>query len=1294
MIIKKTFLVIFFCFSFLNVLHSQETKIKRNPQFRIAWNEPIIVGFGNELQRSLLNFDGAVYYEKSDLPAYYVNLDVIKSNTIPRTKISNEIYEDISPAELILLSGYFNDLSENINLETKIVYEQKKPFLSLKFIPIRINKQTGKYERLLFFDIEYDYDKSQLLPLILKSQTYASNSVLKTGDWYRFNVSQTGIHIITYNNLVTLGINPASIDPRNIRIYGNGGTMLSENNAVYKYDDLQENAIFIYGENDGVFNSGDYILFYAKGPSYWIADTINKIYRHQINKYSVTSAYFITTSLGTGKRIQSVSGLSLPADYVVTEFDDFAFHELDSVNLIKSGREFYGELFDVKTSYSFDFNFPNAVPSSVMKLNTSLLARSVGYSTSFKIFANSTNIATVPISACSPSYTAPYANISISQNTINPINTLNIRIDYNKGANSSAIGWLDYIEINAKRNLSFVYGQLPFRNMSSIGKGITEFIVGNTNSNTIFWDVTNFIDPKRINVTLNGSNSQFRFKTDSLMDFVAFDGSSFYSISPVGKIPNQNLHGLPQTDMIIVSYPDFIGQAERIANMHRNQDNLSVIITTPNQIYNEFSSGNQDVTAIKHFMKMFYDRAGTNTALQPKYLLLFGDASYDFLNRVPDNTNFVPIYQTENSLDPTSSFATDDYFAFLDDFESGAYGNLMDLSVGRLSVKTIEDATAITNKILNYTANSDLALSNNSCAGYSGTISNFGDWRNVVCLVADDNDGGENFLAESEVIAKLIDTVYCNYNLDKIYLDAFLQVSTPGGQRSAECNDAINKRVEKGALIINYIGHGGEIGWAHESILGVSDINNWSNRYNTPMFITATCEFSRCDDPGRISAGEYVLINPNGGGVALFTTSRLAWSGSNSALNTTFFKYVFEKISGNYYRMGEVVKKSKNSFGCPSVISNFLLLGDPALKLAYPKFNVVTSSINNQPLAGISDTLKALSKVTIKGYIADVNGVKQTNFNGIIIPIVFDKQVINTTLGSDGPPQQFNSQKNIVFKGKITVSNGDFSFTFVVPKDIVYAYGKGKISYYSSNGNMDANGYYKNFIVGGNSNNPITDNIGPEIKIYLNDTRFVSGGVTSKDPVLLTYLSDSAGLNTVGNGIGHDIAAVLDDITEKTYVLNDYYESELNTYQKGIIKYPFKNLSTGSHKLKIKAWDVYNNSSESEIEFVVAESAELALTHVLNYPNPFTTYTEFWFEHNQPCCGLDVQIQIFTITGKLVKTISTNVETNGFRADPIPWDGTDDFGDRIGKGVYIYKLRVKSNKGLYADKIEKLVLLK
>lgn len=1262
----------------------------------LKWNAPFSMQLAENLSRQYLNFEGAIYPDSTDMPYFFGIYETNTNNLLPVAEISDEKFAEVPESDKNIIKNFENYLTENIKIHSEISYRNKKQYVTLSFLPFRKNPVTGKTERLLSFRYHINYKMPKTSELPLKARPYASNSVLSSGNWYMFKVYKTGLHIITFSDLEELGLNPYNLDPRNIRIYGNGGQMLPEDNSKFRFDDLQENAIMVNGESDGIFNQNDYIVFYAKGPESWSHDSANNIFNHSINKYSKTSAYFITISLGPGKRITGMPSLSAPADFTATTFNDYAFYENDSLNLIKSGREFYGEVFDMTTSRSFSFNFPNITAGNPIFIKTSTLARSVNIPTNFKIYANGTKILDYNISAVSSSYTSNYANVDTNSTTFSATSPLTIQINYLKNGNSNAVGWLDYIELNADRHLTFTSGQMAFRNQQSIGKGVTEFIISNASAAVTVWDVTDFTEPKKINTTVNGSEISFRVQTDSLKEFVAFSGTSLYPISKQGRVDNQNLHGLGQYDMVIVSHPAFVSEAGRIANMHSENDNLTAVVVTPQAIYNEFSSGNQDITAIKDFVKMLYDRAGSNTELQPKFLLLMGDASYDYLNRVSDNTNYVPTYQTSNSLDPTSSFLTDDYFGFLDDTESGAYNNQLDISIGRIPVKSADEAKAVTDKILSYTAKYNLSNGGSSCSDFSNSISNFADWRNIVCFVADDADvPGENFMGQSENIAVFVDTVYNNINIDKIYMDAYTQVSTPGGQRYPDVTDAINKRVAKGALIINYIGHGGEIGWAHEAILGLTDINSWSNKNNLPFFVTATCEFSRFDDPARTSAGEFVLLNSGGGSIGLFTTTRLAFAGSNYSLNFNFFNNIFKKTSGIYPYIGDVIKSSKNAMGCSSPISNFSLLGDPALRLSYPKYNIVTTEINNHPVAGLSDTVKAMEKVSISGYVADNSGVKLTNYNGILYPSIFDKKTQLVSNGNDaGYPQSFSLQKNIIYKGKVSVNNGDFKFSFVVPKDIAYNFGKGRVSYYSQNNTDDANGYYENFIIGGTSNQEITDIDGPEIKIYFNDTKFVPGGITNKNPLLLAYLSDSAGLNTIGNGIGHDISAVLDDNTENTISLNDYYESDLDTYQSGIVKYPFTGLDEGTHKLLLKAWDIYNNSAEAEIDFIVAETADLALDHVLNYPNPFTTYTEFWFEHNQPCCGLEVLVQIFTVSGKLIKTINTTVATNGFRAEPIPWDGRDDFGDPIGKGVYIYNLKVKNNNGQLAQKMEKLVILK
>jgi len=496
---------------------------------------------------------------------------------------------------------------------------------------------------------------------------------------------------------------------------------------------------------------------------------------------------------------------------------------------------------------------------------------------------------------------------------------------------------------------------------------------------------------------------------------------------------------------------------------------------------------------------------------------------------------------------------------------------------------------------------------------------------------------------------------------------------------------------------MNYTGHGGEVGWAHERILEIADINSWTNSEKLPIFVTATCEFSRYDDPERTSAGELVFLNPVGGAIALFTTARATYGSSNFGLNQALYDCIFEKVDGEYPRFGDVIRISKNKNG--SVSDNdrkFILLGDPAVTLAYADYKILTTSINGQPVSAVPDTLKALKKVTIGGKVTNDDGSLMNGYNGTIFPTVFDKPIQIQTLATDPDsyPYIFDIQNSALYKGKAEIKNGIFDFTFIVPKDIAYKYGYGKISYYGNSSNKDASGDLKNIIVGGYEEGVTPDKIGPEMDLYLNDEAFVFGGITDENPLLLAYVNDSSGINTVGNGIGHDIVAVLDRNNDKSIILNEYYEADLNSYRSGSIQYPLNNLEKGTHSLSLKVWDVHNNSSEIYTEFVVAESAELAIEHVLNYPNPFTTHTSFFFEHNQPNSLLEVQVQVFTVSGRLVKTIDAYVTTDGFRSEGIDWDGTDDFGDRIGRGVYIYKLRVRTVDGSYAEKLEKLVILR
>jgi hypothetical protein len=481
---------------------------------------------------------------------------------------------------------------------------------------------------------------------------------------------------------------------------------------------------------------------------------------------------------------------------------------------------------------------------------------------------------------------------------------------------------------------------------------------------------------------------------------------------------------------------------------------------------------------------------------------------------------------------------------------------------------------------------------------------------NKLIFVADDQDGssgpGEYYhTSHSDTLTRDVAFNHPSYDLIKIYMDAYQQESTPGGERYPAGEDEIRNRIENGALIVTYLGHGGERGWAHERILNIETISNFTNKYRLPLFLTATCELAKFDDNSQTTAGEVLVMNPNGGAIAAMTTTRIVFVTANYQLDTAFFECALKDLDPEL-TLGKINMLTKN--GVPASNDskpNFSLLGDPALRLRYPKENVVTTAINGVDIANYNDTIKALEEVTITGMVTNAAGEKITNFNGYVYPNVFDKITRVTTLNNDRDPidggglyLQYNTWNKIIFRGKASVINGDFTFKFVVPYDINYTVGTGRISYYGVANGIDAHGAGENFKIGDLLSTAELNTVGPEIALYMNDTTFVSGGLTNSEPLLLALLNDENGINTVGNGIGHDLTAIIDENSNNPIVLNDFYTSDTDTYKSGEVRYPFNDIEAGEHSLTLKAWDVHNNSSKMTLDFVVAESSEIALEHV------------------------------------------------------------------------------------------------
>jgi hypothetical protein len=1274
-------------------LSAQSQPSKLRAQKNIVWLTPGTEYYEGNYSVTYLRFEGAVF-DKAFTPYYKEKIAVSSSTQQVRAEIKDAVFLPVE--EISLLEKFKDKISNSITAEAQIAYERNHPYAIVSFLPFRKNPVTGIFEKLVSFNITINETGGAERAAPVSS--FITSSVLASGDWYKISVAKDGVYKIDYQFLKSLGIDVDQVNPSFIRIYGNGGGMLPFANSAPRRDDLAENAIYVSGESDGHFNTDDYILFYGQGQIRWKYDAANNIFHHVDNYYSDSTYYFISTGMGPGQRISMQQSSTLPATNVVTTFNDYALHEVDLTNCVKSGKEWYGESFDpsVNTARNFAFVFPNISTSSPVCLRSDIAAHSVNppYPASgFNVFANGQPVLAQLAPTVGNYYFAACSG-EVYDDTCFSVSSddVNINMVFN-GSYSGASGQLNYLELNAKRNLTMFGNQMTFRNASNIAAGnVAEYTLSSINATTKIWDVTNPVHVAEQEVSVSASSYTFRLPNDSMREFIAFNGSNFPAPQAIGKIENQDLHSIASAEMVIVTHPLFLQQAERLAEHHRNHDSLTVSIVTTFQIYNEFSSGAQDVSAIRDFMRMLYER-NLSGGTAPRYLLLFGDGSYDNKHRLSANTDYVVTYQSDNSLDPTSTYISDDFFGFLDPNEGYWPENstaLLEIGIGRFPVKTTAEAEAVVNKTINYALNGSNGNISQCDAGNTG----FGEWRNIVTFVGDDEDSNTHFTQAQQLSAK-VDTGYPEYNIEKIYLDAYVQTSTVGGERYEGAEEALKNRVQRGTLLLTYIGHGGEVGLAHERVLSVETINNWTNFNRLGAFLTATCEFARVDDPERNSAGEFVLLNANGGGVVLFTTTRLAFSGSNFQLSRKFFDYVFEPINGSMPAVGDIQRLTKNGY-LDSNVRNFVLLGDPALKLAYPRWNVVTTAINNHPINLAADTAKGLNKVTVSGEVRDNNGQLMSGYNGTLIASVYDKYATLYTLANDPSSSvaAFKVRKNILFKGKATIQNGQFNYTFVLPKDIAPLYDKGKISYYAYNGVTDANGYFDNLIIGGGyDTSAANDNAGPEIKLYMNDDKFISGGITNANPVVYANVSDTSGINTSGNGIGHDITINLDNDPERLFNANDYFECDFNSYQKGKVLFPLTGLADGKHTVEMKVWDSFNNSSKSSVDFYVNSSKDVVLEHVYNYPNPFTTKTSFMFEHNQACVPMSVQVQILTVTGKLIKTITQNVTCDGFRYDKIEWDGRDDYGDKIGRGVYIYRLRVKTEDGYTADKMEKLVKL-
>lgn len=1222
---------------------------------------------------NFLWFENAIYPDPSTMaPSYFelIGLDELGVVDVDNLNVYSEKWEPLNELDKAKITN-INSLKNNTT-SYSVSKERGKSYLQITIPTIRhIN---NNFEKLVCFSISIS-QKNTAQKNIVNKNISKTSSVLRAGKWIKISVENSGVHKITYSELQNSGLTNLS----NISVWGNGGKKLPYMNSEPSSNDLNPIPIYIEKGTDGIFNQGDYILFYAEGPRTLSYNSSASMWTLEQHPYTKKIQYFLTTDQ-TPRIIETSPTPSGGVTNNVNAYDAIVTFEQNDTNLVKSGREWFGESFDITTTRSYNTNLTDPELGSTLKIWVRAAARSSS-SSNFQVKVNSQSLGYLSLNGViigDELADVASVNSQVYTTTIPPSN-LTVELIYNK-SNSSSIGWLDFITINARQNLSYKGNQLVFRDNQSVGIGkISQFTLQNANSNTKIWDITNINETKQLQPQLSGNLLTFKQETETLKQFIAFEPSNTMNVTFVGEVPNQNLLGLNQPDMVIVTHPIFLQHSNEIASLHEEKDGLSVAVVTNEQVYNEFSSGNPDVSAIRNLMRTLYKRASGESEM-PKYLLLFGDGSYDNLSNTQSNTNFILTYQSDRSINKTNSFVTDDFFGLLDDNEGEADG-LLDIGIGRLPVKNLEEADIVVNKIKNY-------MNGN----------NNGIWQNQLCFIGDDEDGNVH-MQDANTLAEYIETNHKEYNVQKIYFDAYKQITSSGGASYPDVTNAINTTVNNGALLVNYTGHGNERWLSHEKVLMLDDVLSWKNSNALSLFVTATCEFSRFDDYNMTSTGEWILLSPKGGGVALLSTTRLVYSSPNFVLNYNFVKNIFKRNADDSYNtLGDLVRITKNLSGTGYNKRNFSLLGDPALKLRYPKKKLEILTVNNTPVAEPIDTLKALSEINLTGKVSYFNGANDESFSGIATITVFDKAKLITTLANDGgSTMTFASKENILYKGKATVENGSFSINFIIPKDINYQYGNGRISLYAENETETAMGYNETVTVGGINSNSVIDNTGPLIKIYLNDENFVTGGMSDPNPRFLIKLSDESGINTTGIGIGHDIVATLSPLNqqEQKFNLNNYYQSVIDDFKCGTIDYQMSNLTQGLHKLKVKAWDIYNNSSETEIAFNVTTGEQLKLENFFNYPNPFSDNTSFYFEHNKPDTNLDIEIQIFNFSGMLLQRLSYN-ETNpgNYRIGPLSWTGNTYTGNKLDKGIYICKLTVKSSDGYSASKHLKIMIMR
>lgn len=1083
---------------------------------------------------------------------------------------------------------------------------------------------------------------------------YAAHSVLAEGEWWKIGIAEEGIYRLGPDDADAL----AGCAVADIALYGHRSGPLATTNGSWRPDDLAEMPIQIVDQNgNGTFDANDYLLFYATGAVTWDYSTDLQRFVHTNHPYAKLNYVYLTISSGEHRRIAEHQQLT-PSGDIISTCHSVALHENDLTNTHQTGQIWVGERFNSSTpSRNIGLTLP-AAPTGGVKVRYALATVSTAAS-AFDIALNGT-VRNVRFNSGARHTTTLEEFAGSSSPTL----TFTLTYSY---AESMAAGYLDYIEVDALTPMA-MSGSFTAMRTEAIGATAKRYRVEGTSSQTRVWDVTEYNGVVEMPVTRSGSTLTFDGIADTWRTYIAFNSSAFRTPASISRLANQDLHGAANPELLIVCHPSLRAQAERLASLHSINDDLATLVVTQDEVFNEFSSGQRDPIAIRELLRMFRTRAQNNATLAaPRHLLLFGKGTYDNKNLLDNDLTTVVTYETAASFDNDGlSMGTDDIMTYLDDGEGLSLSSTMDVSVGRLPAKNAAEAAHLVDKIEGYMMRRDLMQE-----GIRG------DWRNCVALLADDADpscsGDTAFTHSSEFIARRITAQYPQFTVDKIYADAYVQQSGADGSFYPDVNNALKKRMDYGCLLLNYIGHGSSQYIGTERFMMKSHISTYANRLQLPFFITSTCTFGRFDDPGETCGAEEFLL-ADGAGIACLAASRPI-----SHVQEVNADMVLQALNPAN-TIGDAIRIAKNNRTTTQALT---LMGDPALRLSHPRHSVVVTAVNGRPVDSLrADTALVLSEVTIEGEIQDAEGLLVDDFDGIIYPEVYDRPRQTRTLANDndGCEVDFTMQNSLLYKGSTTVSGGHFRYQFTVPRDVAYKFDKARLAHYAKSASDDAAGAYGNLWLGGFDESVDIRETRPEIRLFMNDTNFHNGGITDANPTLLALLSDSIGINAVGSGLGHDITALIDDNPNNLIILNDFYETDINDERLGIIRYNLTGLAAGRHTITLKAWNIFNYSSNAEIVFYV-HGTDTTTTRFDAEPNPASDHTRLRLEHNCKGTVASITLEIYDMMGHRVKGCTPPVSADGYVAGPVDWDLVSDGGTRVSPGVYIARFTITTQDG-------------